>query len=344
MNGEHHESREPDWRDGPGNEPRTLDELSRDEILRAMAGLDQRLEANNEKDPYSLLARGLLHSRLGDDRRAVDDFSRVIELEPDNAEALENRPTARDALGEHRLAGEDYDAVIRLEPDNAVDLYSRGACRAQLGDLAGAQADFDRAIALEPGHTIPYYNRGCTYAEMGDPRRALEDFDQAISLDPGNHIFFHYRGMAHRELGELAQAISDFDTAIQLEPLSNPSRQARVMQGDCQGAIPDFDAVLDLDPDNADALSGRGVARSALGQYDKAVSNLDRPWPSGPTTRLPCSPGGWPTWPWRTTTGPSKTSAPSWNSNRTTPALWPSGAWRLSSASSSKRPSWTSTG
>ena len=46
----------------------------------------------------------MLHSKLGDDRRAVEDFSRVIELEPDNAEALENRAAARDDLGELRLA------------------------------------------------------------------------------------------------------------------------------------------------------------------------------------------------------------------------------------------------
>ena len=181
----HHESGEHDRRDAPENGSRTLDELSREQILRALAGLDQRVEANNEKDSYSLLARGMLHSKLGDDRRAAEDFSRVIELEPDNAEALENRAAAPDALGEHRLAREDYDAVIRLEPDNAVALYSRGACLAHMGDLTGALADFDRSVAIEPGDAIPYFNRGCTHAGMGDPRRALDDFDQAIALEPG---------------------------------------------------------------------------------------------------------------------------------------------------------------
>ena len=103
MNGEHHNGGERDWRDDPGNGSRTLDELSREEILRALAGLDQRLKADAE-DTYSLLARGMLHSRQGDDRRAAEDFSRVIELEPDNAEALQNRAAARDDLGELRLA------------------------------------------------------------------------------------------------------------------------------------------------------------------------------------------------------------------------------------------------
>ena len=39
MSGEHHESGERDWRDDPANGSRTLDELSREEILRALTGL-----------------------------------------------------------------------------------------------------------------------------------------------------------------------------------------------------------------------------------------------------------------------------------------------------------------
>ena len=55
MGGEHHESGERDWQDDPGNGSRTLDELSREEILRALTGLDELLKADAE-DSYSLLA------------------------------------------------------------------------------------------------------------------------------------------------------------------------------------------------------------------------------------------------------------------------------------------------
>ena len=39
MSGEHHESGERDRRDDPDNGSRTLDELSREDILRALASL-----------------------------------------------------------------------------------------------------------------------------------------------------------------------------------------------------------------------------------------------------------------------------------------------------------------
>ena len=40
-NAEHHDDGGHDRRDGPGNWSRTLDELSREEILQALAGLDE---------------------------------------------------------------------------------------------------------------------------------------------------------------------------------------------------------------------------------------------------------------------------------------------------------------
>ena len=94
MNGERHESGVQDWRHAPGNGCRAPEELSREEILRALASLDEWLKANAD-DAYSFSARGMLYSKLGDDRRAAD-LTRVIELEPDNAEALKTgqRPAA----------------------------------------------------------------------------------------------------------------------------------------------------------------------------------------------------------------------------------------------------------
>ena len=52
MGGEHHESGEHDWRGGPDDGFKTLDELSREELLRALASLDERLEAIYEEDAY----------------------------------------------------------------------------------------------------------------------------------------------------------------------------------------------------------------------------------------------------------------------------------------------------
>ena len=68
--------------------------------MRAVEKLNARI-TNNPEDSPSLITRGLLHSRLGDDRRAAEDFGKAIALEPGNVEAYHNRAEARSGLGEH---------------------------------------------------------------------------------------------------------------------------------------------------------------------------------------------------------------------------------------------------
>ena len=226
------------------------------------------IKANNEADAYSLLARGLPHSRLGDDRRAAEDFSRVIELEPDNAEALENRAlpattwvtsawpgkTTTPSSGWNRKTPSPSRAGARAWPNWET---WPGQWRTSTGQ--------SRRVRATRSHTTTGVAPTPRWGTRAGPP---EDFDQAIALDPANPTFYHYRGMAHRELREFDQAVGDFDIALRLEPLSNPSRYARgvarVMRRDYDGATPDFDAVLDLDPDNTEALNGRGVASSGL--------------------------------------------------------------------------------
>ena len=74
--------REP-WKE-PDNWRNLMNRLSHDELLSFLRHLDAAIESDPGDAP-SLTARGMLHVKLGDDRRAAADFGRVIDLEPGNA-------------------------------------------------------------------------------------------------------------------------------------------------------------------------------------------------------------------------------------------------------------------
>ena len=104
---------------------RTMDSLSPKERRRLLQRMNADIEANPDDD-VALSVRGMLHMELGDDRRAEEDFSRVVALSPGDADAHGYRGFARAKLGKHRAAVADYDTAILLDPEDATAHYNRG--------------------------------------------------------------------------------------------------------------------------------------------------------------------------------------------------------------------------
>ena len=139
----HHERHADDGRERPDEFRRVLDTLTSEELRQMLERVNAELAASPD-DVDALCARGLLHQRLGDDRRAKEDFGRALQLSPGNAEAHHYRAHASAELGEHKTAVGHYDMVILLDAGDAVTHYSRGASLGHLGDMAGALRDSTR--------------------------------------------------------------------------------------------------------------------------------------------------------------------------------------------------------
>lgn len=76
-------------------------------------------------------------------------YDRILELRPEDAEALAWKADAALELGEKRWALSLCDRVLAMEPDNAHALYQRACAWAGLGDEEAALGDLERAIDLQ---------------------------------------------------------------------------------------------------------------------------------------------------------------------------------------------------
>jgi tetratricopeptide (TPR) repeat protein len=109
-----------------------------------------------------------------------------------------------------------YSEAIRLEPDFAEAFNNRGNARTKKGDLDGAILDFGEAIRLRPGYAFALGTRGVARHRKGDIVGAIRDYSEAIQLGPGYAGTFHNRGLARRAKGDEAGAAEDFATARRL--------------------------------------------------------------------------------------------------------------------------------
>jgi tetratricopeptide (TPR) repeat protein len=125
--------------------------------------------------------RGTAYFAKGDYRRAIQDYSQVINLDPSNATAFDNRCWTRATLGLLGEALQDCEQSLKLRPNHAATLSTRGFAYLKSGNLDAAIADYNAALAIAPQNAYALYGRGLAKLKKADPD-ANEDINAANAI------------------------------------------------------------------------------------------------------------------------------------------------------------------
>ncbi|MHB8909313.1 MAG: tetratricopeptide repeat protein [Syntrophales bacterium] len=123
--------------------------------------------------------RGCFMGEIGNYRKAVEAFSRVIELNPDFAHAYNNRGVANSELGNYRLAIQDCNRAVNLDPDEAAFRFNRGIAFGRGGEFDMAVEDFKRVLEMDPQHSHARFFLGLIQRSM--PKEAYRGTDNIKS-------------------------------------------------------------------------------------------------------------------------------------------------------------------
>src|SRR3989344_860516 len=173
-------------------------------------------KALNPNDAEAYNNRGFNYYLSGDIDRAIEDYNKAIAINPNAAEAYYIRGLAYHKKGQYDRAIEDYNKAIALSPNKVAAYNNRGGAYYKKGQHDRAIEDFSKAIALRPNDAIAYYIRGLAYHNNGQYDKAIEDFNKAIALDPNNAEAYHNRGVIYYSNGQYDKAISDFQKACDM--------------------------------------------------------------------------------------------------------------------------------
>jgi tetratricopeptide (TPR) repeat protein len=193
----------------------------------------------------------------GNDRQAIDSFSKAIQYNPDYFQSYHRRGNAYRKIKDARQAIHDY--------QQAIDLIGKG-------------------IKLERLNAANYYSRALIYHDWMkiDPSRmenAIKDSTKAIDIDSSNNSFYFLRAVIYCYSGCEGEAIEDFTTIIKLRPTPNAYYNRGVSyyhSNNYQSAIEDLDMVINLDGNNISAYYIRGNARYEIQDKIGAFEDYDR--------------------------------------------------------------------
>jgi tetratricopeptide (TPR) repeat protein len=142
----------------------------------------------------------------------------VIELEPNDERAYNNRGIAYVGLQKYEKAIVDYNKAIELDPHYATAYNNRGIAYGKLQKYKDAIVDYNNAIELNPSYANAYNNRGNAYIRLQQHENAISDFNRVIELAPDHATAYINRGTVYCKLRQIENAIVDFNKAIELNP------------------------------------------------------------------------------------------------------------------------------
>ena len=134
----------------------------------------------------------------------------------------------KDALGSYRGSIEELDRIIDQDPNNAEAYYDRANARNRAGNRTGAISDYTLAIefGLRPRERfLALGNRGLARADLEDIEGAIEDFTAIITACPKNRgilkTAFTNRALLKRKKGDMKGADLDYQEALSIRTTNN---------------------------------------------------------------------------------------------------------------------------
>lgn len=196
--------------------------------------------------------RGQCFEQLGDYKSALKDYTKYLELFPNEIIGYTLRAGLHRKMGRQDLAKKDietrdaifsggpkyrnpisyYDGQIKRSPNDRTLYVSRGVRLKETHKYREAIADLTKALSINPEDSRRgnvnldqiYYERANCYENIGDYPHAIADYSAILKMDADAEEAFLYRGNCNAKIGQWDKAVRDYTECIKanVEPSPMP--------------------------------------------------------------------------------------------------------------------------
>ena len=242
-------------------------------IIAVLAALILGTYATVSAENYNNL--GVQEYEKGNYEKAIEYFTKAIELKPDYAEAYFNRGLAHFKTGSYynkepyEKAIQDFTKAIELKPDFADAYYHRSLAYIQF---------------------VHYYRKPFSQDIIDKFNKAVNDFNKVLELDPNYALAYAGLGNAYYRYGEWVKADKFYDKALEnkdwilakagKEGLAgvyySKGRNLYQFQKYFSDAVSNYEKAIELYPDLRIAVGHLVGAYMKMGEHEKVIETATR--------------------------------------------------------------------
>ena len=121
-----------------------------------------------------------------DYQNAINSYTNAINIQPNFAEAYNNRGNAYTNLKNFQAALNDLQTAVRYNSVDARIHNNLGNVYLEMENYGAAINSYTQAINLNPNLFTAYFNRALAYSYLGQFQNALPDAQRAMQLNPAD--------------------------------------------------------------------------------------------------------------------------------------------------------------
>jgi tetratricopeptide (TPR) repeat protein len=195
--------------------------VDNDGMEEAAASLSRAID-KYQRHALAYERRGYVNYKLQNFNDALYDFSKSIDINPNNPEPHYGRGKVRMLKNEWEAAAQDFDATIKraiaLQPLFWLARLKKGECLVHSKQFAVAVTELQMFLKREFDQANPNYRRrrrawhllGKALLGVGDTNGALEAFNQSVNTREGVELLPEAEALLHRGIARKQAGKSDF--------------------------------------------------------------------------------------------------------------------------------------
>lgn len=161
---------------------------------------------------------GNLYIKAGQDKKAVAYFKTIIELDPDNEDALNTMGGICRRIKEYDKSIEYLNHALAVGKGRAAIQYNLGFTYKSMGKDAEAIDCFQSVINDNPTDVLAYNHLGAIYARQKDYEKAVSIYRLGLQVDPNHPILQFNLAKAYEATGNDSEAVSSYESALRAKP------------------------------------------------------------------------------------------------------------------------------
>lgn len=186
-----------------------------EDYISAIADYSRALELEPNNFYYYHM-RGLSKYFHGDEESSIGDFTKAIQHHPDFPQSYAYRGQAKYFLDQCSSAISDLSVSIQLDPEHREAYYYRAACYNEMELYDNAYKDAVKLTRDGKADQYDYLVLGIASAYSGNEQQALKALAKSIAMDSEFSDAYVYRGIVYENLGKMQKACNDWINAGKL--------------------------------------------------------------------------------------------------------------------------------